>query len=352
MASRTSGAIGWLAIGLTQPIVWAALGFAFVVELPFTLYFRCRRQHKEIDGKHCVITGGSEGVGLELAMLCARRGARVSLVARTKSKLEAARAGIISELPNASVTIAIADVGMVDEVKAAVAQCEAASGPVDVCIAAAGAAIPKYFDELTADDFSKMLSVNYMGVVHCAQAVLPGMVQRGCGQFAAVSSMVAAAPFVGYAAYGPAKAACRCVVDTLRNEYADVDGISFHIAFPPDTDTPGLSRENETKPWETSHVWPEMFNETFAPQDVARLALDDMREGRYLLRSPDLFGNWIVSRSWGHHPRASPLFEAAIAPLFVGVQGVMCWLADRAVRRGARHSKAPPSIPYPAGAGV
>ena len=39
--------------------------------------------------------------------------------------------------------------------------------------------------------------------------------------------------------------------------------VRFHIAFPPDTDTPGLARENETKPWETSHVWPEMFNETF-----------------------------------------------------------------------------------------
>ena len=84
-------------------------------------------------------------------------------------------------------------------------------------------------------------------------------------------------------------------------------------------------------------MWPAMFNETFQADDVARLILSDMAAGRYFLRSPDAFGNLLVSRAWGHHPRASPLLEAAIAPLFVGVQGIMCWLADRAVKAGARH---------------
>ena len=90
---------------------------------------------------------------------------------------------------------------------------------------------------------------------------LPGMASRGRGSFAAISSMAAAVPFVGYAAYSPAKAACRSFVDVLRNEYADTP-LQFHVAFPPDTQTPGYERENATKPWETSHVWPEVFNET------------------------------------------------------------------------------------------
>ena len=42
-------------------------------------------------------------------------------------------------------------------------------------------------------------------VVNLAKAVLPGMLSRGEGQFAAVSSMAACVPFVGYAAYAPAK---------------------------------------------------------------------------------------------------------------------------------------------------
>merc|ERR1711879_1004893 len=101
-----------------------------------------------------------------------------------------------------------------------------------------------------------------------AKAVVPGMVARKTGHFCAVSSMAAAVPFIGYAAYAPAKAACRSFLDVLRNEYADTN-IQFHVAFPPDTDTPGLATENVTKPYETSHIWPECFNEVFQAKKVA-----------------------------------------------------------------------------------
>ena len=101
-------------------------------------------------------------------------------------------------------------------------------------------------------------------VVNLAKAVLPGMLSRGEGQFAAVSSMAACVPFVGYAAYAPAKVACRSLMDVLRNEHADTP-LQFHVAFPPDTETPGFEKENVTKPYETSHVFPEVFNERANP---------------------------------------------------------------------------------------
>merc|ERR1740117_381958 len=141
-----------------------------------------------------------------------------------------------------------------------------------------------------------MMRVNYYGVVNLAREALPRMAKRNSGHFCAICSMAAAVPFVGYAAYAPAKAACRSFVDVLRNEYADTP-LQFHVAFPPDTDPPGFEKENETKPWETSHVWPEAFNETFPAADVARMLLDGMAQGDYFLRSPDTFGNLIVERA-------------------------------------------------------
>lgn len=93
------------------------------------------------------------------------------------------------------------------------------------------------------------------------------------------------------------------------------------------------------KPYETSHVWPECFNDVFPAKQVAEYLLDDMLAGNYWLRSPDFFGNLLVSRSWGHFPRPRPLLEAAIAPIFVGVHAVMVWMADRVVRSQAHHSK-------------
>ena len=140
---------------------------------------------------------------------------------------------MLAATPSAKVGVQTADVSQAAQVAQAVELGEKELGPVDVCIASAGASIPKYFEDLTHEDFAKMMSVNYFGgmpqrapnprladprqvcysrvhalpwtVVNIAKAVLPGMVSRGEGQFAAVSSMAACVPFVGYAAYAPAK---------------------------------------------------------------------------------------------------------------------------------------------------
>jgi len=296
---------------------------------------------ESIAGRHVLITGGSEGIGFELAKLCAERGAKVSLVARTQKKLEAAKEQIKAAM-GCEVTVQSGDAGDRSSLAGAVKACEAAQGPVDVCIAAAGSSIPKYFEDLTEDDFDKMLRVNYLGVVNLAKEVLPGMAQRDSGHFCAISSIAAAVPFVGYAAYAPAKAACRAFLDVLRNEFSDTK-VQIHIAFPPDTDTPGFARENETKPYETSHVWPECLNEVFPARKVAEDLIDDMLDGQYFLRSPDIFGNILVSRGWGHFPRARPFIEALLAPIFVAVHALMVWMADRAVQKRGHHRNAPGS---------
>ncbi|EOD18588.1 hypothetical protein EMIHUDRAFT_419354 [Emiliania huxleyi CCMP1516] len=241
-----------------------------------------RRRRESLSGKHVLITGGSEGVGLEVAKIAAARGARVSLVARTMSKLHAARDELASSAPGAAVGVFSGDVGDGAALGAAIEQAESQLGPVDVCIAAAGAAMPKYFEELRIADYERMMTVNYYGVLHAARHVLPKMAERSAADpsvtphFVAVASMVAAVPFIGYAAYAPSKAACRSLLDVLRNEYADT-AVQLHIAFPPDMDTPGFQKEQETKPYETRHIWPEMFNELFPPDKAASRLLDDLR---------------------------------------------------------------------------
>mmetsp|Transcript_31192 Transcript_31192/g.98458 ORF Transcript_31192/g.98458 Transcript_31192/m.98458 type:complete len:216 (+) Transcript_31192:864-1511(+) len=197
------------------------------------------------------------------------------------SKLHAARDELASSAPGAAVGVFSGDVGDGAALGAAIEQAESQLGPVDVCIAAAGAAMPKYFEELRLADYERMMTVNYYGVLHAARHMLPKMAERSAADpsvtphFVAVASMVAAVPFIGYAAYAPSKAACRSLLDVLRNEYADT-AVQLHIAFPPDMDTPGFQKEQETKPYETRHIWPEMFNEIFPP-DKARLPQTDKR---------------------------------------------------------------------------
>jgi NADP-dependent 3-hydroxy acid dehydrogenase YdfG len=61
--------------------------------------------------RHVVITGGSAGIGLALARQFLRRGARVTLIARTASKLHEARAALSEEFGPKSVYVQAADVG-------------------------------------------------------------------------------------------------------------------------------------------------------------------------------------------------------------------------------------------------
>jgi len=304
----------------------------------FQVFRWLTRKKDSVNGRHVLITGGSEGIGLEIARICIDKGAKVSLVARTEAKLLKAKADLKQVSPTASVETFSADVGKRSAVGKAVKDAELVNGPIDFCIASAGNSIPKYFEDLEDDDFERMLRVNYLGVVNLAKEVLPGMVKRDSGHFCAISSMAASVPFVGYAAYAPAKAACKSLVDVLRNEFSDTR-IQFHIAFPPDTDTPGLAVENETKPYETSHIWPDFANEVFTPKQVAADLVSDLLAGHYFLRSPDTFANLLIDKSYGYHPRSRPFLEAALAPLFSCLEFVMVGMADRAVKSRAHHKK-------------
>jgi 3-dehydrosphinganine reductase len=97
------------------------------------------------------------------------------------------------------------------------------------------------------------MELDYFGTLHCVRAVVPSMLEHGSGTIVGVSSAAGLIGVFGYSAYAPAKYAVRGLMDTLRAELRP-HGIRVSCAYPPDTDTPGFARENETKPPETVAV--------------------------------------------------------------------------------------------------
>ena len=120
-------------------------------------------------------------------------------------------------------------------------------GPCDVLVAAAGRAEPGYFLELQADTFRDQMRLNYFGTLHAVRAVLPDMLTRGRGHIVLVSSVAGLLGAFGYGAYTPTKFAVRGLGEALHAEFRH-EGIVTSIVYPRDTDTPGLERENLTKP--------------------------------------------------------------------------------------------------------
>jgi 3-dehydrosphinganine reductase len=207
----------------------------------------------QLAGAHVLITGGSSGIGLATAARGLDRGAAVSIVARDVDRLAAARELLVASRPSARVATASADVTDAAVRAGAIGARVGELGPVDVLVTSAGEAHPGHFAGLPDDVFRTQMEVGYFGTLNAARAVVPSMIDRGRGHLVFVASTVALVGIYGYSAYAPAKYAVRGLAETLRPELKP-HGIVVACAYPPDTDTPGLARENETKPEATKRI--------------------------------------------------------------------------------------------------
>ena len=130
-----------------------------------------------------VITGGSRGIGAAAVRAFCAAGYRVAFFYR--EDVSAA-----SELSEATGAMAIqADVSDAGQVNGAFALVRERLGPVDVLINNAGIAQFRLFDEITDEDWRRMMSVNLDGAFYCARAVAPEMIGRRKGCILNVSSV-------------------------------------------------------------------------------------------------------------------------------------------------------------------
>lgn len=222
---------------------------------------------------HVLVTGGSEGIGLETARLCLSAGAHVTVLSRSPDKLAAAAHSLSAP---ACLRTVSADVTDADALTTQVSGLP----PVDVLIAAAGGAVPGHFDALDTDALREQYELNYLGTVHAVRTVLPVMLERRHGHLVLVSSAAALIGVFGYGAYSPAKAAVRNLAEVLDAEYAD-RGIRVAVAYPPDTLTPGFEREAVAKPSQTQAV--SAMVAPLTPQRVAAAIVRGIEKDRRVI---------------------------------------------------------------------
>ncbi|GGO89414.1 SDR family oxidoreductase [Wenjunlia tyrosinilytica] len=227
---------------------------------------------------HAVVTGGSSGIGLATARELARRGTRLSLVARGSERLESAAAEL-AEM-GAEVAVAPADVSDRAALTAALDRLVTEQGPCDILVASAGLARPGHFLDLPDEVFRQMMEVDYFGTLYALRAVLPGMAERRRGSVVAVSSAAGLLGIFGYSAYGPAKFAVRGLMESVRAELAPL-GVHAGVVFPPDVDTPQLAEENRWKPAETFAVSGTV--KPLTPQKVAEAIVSGIASRRFLI---------------------------------------------------------------------
>jgi len=247
-------------------------------------------------GSVAFITGGTSGIGLATAELLAAQGASVVVFARTQQGLDAAAAALEVRRVSpgqrfAARRLDVSDHTAVDDVMSAAVR---ELGAPALLVNAAGRAVPHYFEDVTYERFDDTLKVNLYGVRNAVAAVAPHMKTRRSGHIVNVSSMAGFVGVFGLTDYCASKFAVVGFSEALRQELRPF-GVGVSVLCPPDTDTPGLARENLDKPPETVAV--SAGGGLLQPEDVARALLAGVRRGRFMI-VPGGEGRlaWLVKR--------------------------------------------------------
>jgi short-subunit dehydrogenase len=187
------------------------------------------------------LTGASSGIGEALAYELARRGARVAVTARRGDVLEQLVEGIRAKGGHA---VAFAgDVLNLNQMKSIAALIEGELGPIDVVIPNAGTHLFTVPEQFNSAEYLSLMQLNFGGMLHCIEAVLPKMLERGGGRIAPVASLAGYRGLPRAAAYGASKSAMIHFLESIRFHLKS-KGIIISIVNPGFVKTP-LTDKND-----------------------------------------------------------------------------------------------------------
>jgi NAD(P)-dependent dehydrogenase (short-subunit alcohol dehydrogenase family) len=219
-----------------------------------------------------IVTGGGRGIGRAIAQALAADGAKVVVAARTPAQVEET-ATLIHDAGGEAAAFAV-DVTDVTGVNKMVAAVEKQWGAATLLVnnaAVIGAGGPIWETDTSA--WWRTLEINLKGPYLCAQAVLPGMIERGRGRIVNVASKAGLFPITYGAAYAVSKAALIRFSENLATETRQ-HGIAVFAIHPGDVRTAMadyLMTEEVTRwmPWTVS-----LFeNHSVLPERAAQLVL-------------------------------------------------------------------------------
>jgi 3-oxoacyl-[acyl-carrier protein] reductase len=177
-----------------------------------------------LEGKVCVVTGATSGIGLAVARRLCDEGARVLFVGRSEESLAEAAAGCGGEYLAGDVTDPEVD-------ERIVATCAEQMGGIDVLVNNAGTSYARALGELTDDDWRGQYELNVLAPMRLMRAAAPRMAARGGGRIVNVCSSAGKRPSLTNAAYSVTKAAELSLSRVFADSYAS-DNVLVNAVTP------------------------------------------------------------------------------------------------------------------------
>jgi NAD(P)-dependent dehydrogenase (short-subunit alcohol dehydrogenase family) len=205
-----------------------------------------------------LVTGASTGIGRAASLALARRGHAVVATLRDLARGEAFREQAARE--GLRLSLAALDVTDDASVQRAVAEALAAHGRLDALVANAGFQQGAAFEETPLATFRALYETNVLGIVRCAQAVLPHLRGRGAGAIVAVTSQSGRIVHPTNAAYCASKFAAEAALEALALEVAPF-GVRVAIVEPGLTFT---AAQEKFVPWPGGTAYEALYARTGA----------------------------------------------------------------------------------------
>ena len=182
-----------------------------------------------LDGRVALVTGAGQGIGRGAALALAKEGATVALVGRTLSKCEAVAAEI-ADLGGTAVAIAC-DVGVREQVDAAVDATVQAFGGIDILVNNAQSSVQAKLEDTTDEDIELAWRTGALATFYAMQAALPHLKASGRGSIVNFGSSTAIEGNVAFGAYAMAKEAIRGLSRVASREWGRF-GIRVNVIVP------------------------------------------------------------------------------------------------------------------------
>ncbi|MGB5810463.1 MAG: SDR family NAD(P)-dependent oxidoreductase [Polyangiales bacterium] len=176
-----------------------------------------------------VVTGGGSGLGRQLSLDLAGRGA--SLVISDINLESAEETAVLTRAQGARTEVLPCDVADRAQVISLVDETEARLGGMDLMCNNAGVAVGGPFEEISMDDWRWVMDINLWGVIYGCQAAIPKMKAQGRGYILNVASAAGLLCPPGMSAYNVTKAGVVSLSETLYAEYRSL-GVHVSVLCP------------------------------------------------------------------------------------------------------------------------
>lgn len=184
--------------------------------------------------KIALITGGGTGIGEAAALALAEAGAKVAITGRRKTRLDE-----VVALVEAAGGVALAipgDASQEADAIAAVEQCVAHFGRIDILVNSAGVNEAGGVETLGLDQWRKVIEINLMGTIYTCHAAFPHMKAQGGGDIINISSTSGRRSAAAFASYSTSKFGVTGFTEALRQE-GGAHNIRVAIVEPGATET-------------------------------------------------------------------------------------------------------------------